>query len=125
MVLTQADSYRDTLTSIFGCDSIVELTLNVLPTNNIDKYDTIPTGNSYDFYGEILTETGTYHHYVPAGAYCNLLILHLQVGESEEPSAVIMNASDDSNIPNKLLRDSQLFILRDGKTYNVQGQEVM
>lgn len=124
MVLTQADSYRDTLTSIFGCDSIVELTLNVLPTNNIDKYDTIPTGNSYDFYGEILTETGTYHHYVPAGAYCNLLILHLQVGESEEPSAVIMNASDDSNILDKILRDGQLFILRDGKTYTLQGQEV-
>ena len=124
MVLTQADAYRDTLTSIFGCDSIVELTLNVLPTNNIDKYDTIPADNSYDFYGEILTETGIYYHYVPTGAYCNLLIMHLQVGKTDEPSTALDDTESENIIPHKLFQNGQVIIKRNKKTYTIQGTEV-
>lgn len=124
LVLTQSGPYRDTLTSINGCDSIVELTLSVLPTNNIDKYDTIAVGDSYDFYGEILSETGIYYHYVPAGEYCNLLILHLQVGKSDQPSTALENTNDENIIPNKLFKDGQVLIKRNNKTYSVTGTEV-
>lgn len=77
--LTASGVYYDTLTAVNGCDSIIELTLNVSPVNEIQKYDTINVGESYDFYGNILTETGRYSHYVPAGSYCNLVILNLYV----------------------------------------------
>lgn len=122
--LTQAGQYRDTLTSSLGCDSIVELTLMVLPTNDLNKYDTIPTGETYDFYGEILDETGIYYHYVPAGTYCNLIILHLQVGESEGPQTAIDNIEDRATLPQKLLHDGQIYILRSDKTYTTTGAEV-
>lgn len=84
--LTASGVYYDTLTAINGCDSIIELTLNVSPVNEIQKYDTINVGESYDFYGNILTETGRYFHYVPAGSYCNLVILNLYV---KQPSVIV------------------------------------
>jgi hypothetical protein len=84
--LTASGVYYDTLTAVNGCDSIIELTLNVSPVNEIQKYDTINVGESYDFYGNILTETGRYFHYVPAGSYCNLVILNLYV---KQPSVIV------------------------------------
>ena len=122
--LTQAAPYRDTLTSSLGCDSIVELTLIVLPTNDLNKYDTIPIGETYDFYGEILDETGIYYHYVPAGTYCNLIILHLQVGESEGQQTAIDNIEDRTTLPRKLLQEGQIYILRGEKSYTTTGAEV-
>ena len=90
--LTQSGAFRDTLVASNGCDSIIELTLTVMPTVNIDKYDTIMVGESYDFYGEILTESGTYEHYVPMVNRCNLIILHLYV---RQPSVVVTATSSD------------------------------
>ena len=90
--LTQSGAFRDTLVASNGCDSIIELTLTVMPTVNIDKYDTIMVGENYDFYGEILTESGTYEHYVPMVNRCNLIILHLYV---RQPSVVVTATSSD------------------------------
>lgn len=89
--LTQSGSYRDTLVASNGCDSIIELTLTVMPYVNIDKYDTIMVGESYDFYGEILTESGTYEHYVPMVNRCNLIILHLYVRQPDVTLTVNVN----------------------------------
>ena len=61
-VLTEAGSYRyDTLTTI-GTDSVVTLTLNVLPTFTTPlgtKY--INIGDSYAFNNKVLTQTGMYY----------------------------------------------------------------
>lgn len=81
--LKQSGAYRDTLVASNGCDSIIELTLTVMPSVNIVKYDTIMVGESYDFYGEILTESGNYEHYVPMVNRCNLIILHLYVRQPD------------------------------------------
>ena len=89
--LTQSGSYRDTLVASNGCDSIIELTLTVMPTVNIEKYDTIMVGESYDFYGEILTESGTYEHYIPMVNKCNLIIMHLYVRQPDVILTVNVN----------------------------------
>ena len=89
--LKQSGAYRDTLVASNGCDSIIELTLTVMPSVNIDKYDTIMVGESYDFYGEILTESGTYEHYVPMVNRCNLIILHLYVRQPDDTLTVNVN----------------------------------
>lgn len=89
--LTQSGAYRDTLVATNGCDSIIELTLTVMPTANIDKYDTIMVGESYDFYGDILTESGNYEHYVPMVNRCNLIILHLYVRQPNVTLTVNVN----------------------------------
>ena len=36
----------------------------------------------------------------------------------------VENVSNETNATEKVLRNGQLFILRDGKTYNVMGQEL-
>lgn len=94
-ILTKSGVYYDTLTAVNGCDSIIELTLTVSPVNEIQKYDTIDAGESYDFFGQILTETGTYKHYVPAGAYCNLVIMNLYV---KQPSVVVSVQSSNPSL---------------------------
>ena len=94
-ILTTSGVYYDTLTAVNGCDSIIELTLTVSPVNEIQKYDTIDAGESYDFFGNILTETGTYKHYVPAGAYCNLVIMNLYV---KQPSVVVSVQSSNPSL---------------------------
>ena len=94
-ILTKSGVYYDTLTAVNGCDSIIELTLTVSPINEIQKYDTIDAGESYDFFGNILTETGIYKHYVPAGAYCNLVIMNLYV---KQPSVVVSVQSSNPSL---------------------------
>ena len=189
-ILTISGVYYDTLTAVNGCDSVIELTLTVSPVNEIQKYDTIFVGDSYDFFGQILTKTGTYTHYVPAGNYCNLVIMNLYV---KQPSVLITATANDEklgtvygggeyayntsvslmavandgaefvtwtngvvenpyifkavenmaiqaifrtipsgvddvqvdeNTTTKILQNGQLFIIRDGKTYTVMGQEL-
>ena len=42
---------------------------------------------------------------------------------NEDPTA-LENIQTSSSSAHKIVRDDQLFILRDGKTYNVMGVEV-
>lgn len=119
-LLTIEDIYHDTLTAVNGCDSIVELTLTVNPTIDIEKKDTISEGENYDFYGEILSETGDYYHYIPMGNKCNRVVLHLFVGSS----ATRVENIEEISTPKKLIRDGQIFILHEDKTFTLQGQEV-
>ena len=119
-LLTIEDIYHDTLTAVNGCDSIVELTLTVNPTIDIEKKDTISEGENYDFYGEILSETGDYYHYIPMGNKCNRVVLHLFVGSS----ATRVENIEEVFAPKKIIRDGQIYILRGDKTYTVTGQEV-
>ena len=119
-LLTTENIYYDTLTAVNGCDSIVELTLTVNPTIDIEKKDTISESESYDFYGEILTETGDYYHYIPMGNKCNRVVLHLFV----ESSATRVENIEEISDPKKLIREGQIYILRGEKTYTLQGQEV-
>ena len=53
------------------------------------------------------------------GAY----VQALEIVPQNAPTA-IDNANDQSPMTNKVLRDSQLFIQRDGKTYTITGQEI-
>lgn len=56
----KADTYQfDTLTTV-GTDSIVYLTLNVLPTKRVNLTESFCEGGSFLFAGKTLTEAGTY-----------------------------------------------------------------
>lgn len=46
------------------------------------------------------------------------------IAEFVEGADKITNIQQENTILAKVLRNGQLFILRDGKTYTVQGQEV-
>ena len=60
---TEDGTYVDTLTAANGCDSIVTLVLKVNKSVNIRIPVDIYEGESYEFYGETYTESGTYRHY--------------------------------------------------------------
>jgi hypothetical protein len=59
-ILDSAGVYSQVLTSELGCDSTVNLTLVVLPSLDTSIVATICAGEFYEFYGDTLTESGTY-----------------------------------------------------------------
>ena len=65
--LTVAGTYIDTISNQQGCDSVITLTLKVLPVYSDTLGIEICAGESYDFAGQKLNATGTYDH-VFAGA---------------------------------------------------------
>jgi len=58
--LTEPGVYTDTLQTVHGCDSVVTLTLTVYPSYNIPVSHEMCQGESYDFFNETLTSSGTY-----------------------------------------------------------------
>ncbi|MBS1596558.1 MAG: PKD domain-containing protein [Bacteroidetes bacterium] len=73
-VLTSAGTYRDTLTSANGCDSIITLTLTVKPNYTASVSQSICAGSSYTFYGHMLTAAGTYHDTLTSANGCDSII---------------------------------------------------
>jgi hypothetical protein len=72
--------YTDTLNTIFGCDSIVNLLLTV--TNEIvdERAAVICAGSAIEFGGELLFADGTYYDTIPITNDCDSIkILHLNV----------------------------------------------
>lgn len=62
--LTQSKTYRDTLQSVNGCDSIIELELTVYPTFEVDDYADVCDGDDYTHEGytwsNVSVEQGVY-----------------------------------------------------------------
>ncbi len=77
--------YSDTLTSVFGCDSIVHTDITVnQPTESIINH-TICPGDTYFFNGEELTTEGIYTSILTSESGCDSLItLNLYIGENGE-----------------------------------------
>jgi uncharacterized repeat protein (TIGR01451 family) len=77
--LTTSGIYFDTLVNYVGCDSIIQLNLNVNNTKR-DIYKTVCNGSSYFFNSKNRTNSGIYKDTVLMGAGCDSLItLHLTV----------------------------------------------
>lgn len=67
--------YKDTLTNLQGCDSVVTLTLSFYADvpHNISR--SICQGDSYIFYGDTLTYSSTYNDTLVASTGCDSLIV--------------------------------------------------
>ena len=98
--------------------NIYTLELTVIPPEIVvlpeeEAYD------SYEWHGEVYTESGTYFY----EDYCYQEILHLTIIPS--PGTAVDNMQTDSDhSAQKILRDQQILILRNGKTYTIMGQEM-
>lgn len=73
-ILNTAGNYVDTVQTALGCDSVINLNLNINPiiTNTISQ--TICQGNSFNFNGLILNTSGTYHDTVQTALGCDSAI---------------------------------------------------
>ena len=60
--LTVQGTYYDTLTAVNGCDSIVSLSLQVMPVQHQIDTRTIYEGDTVFFYGDTCTVSGIYTH---------------------------------------------------------------
>ena len=74
-VFDATGTYRDTLTNASGCDSVVTLNLTIYPTYNTPISTDICQGGSYDFFGQTLTQTGTYTHTLQTVHGCDSVII--------------------------------------------------
>ncbi|MEO1517446.1 MAG: hypothetical protein AAFV95_20655, partial [Bacteroidota bacterium] len=72
--LTQGGTYFDTLSTIAGCDSILELSLTVSDTVRTLLSDQICEGESYSFDGLQLTQSGIYYDTLQTSTGCDSLI---------------------------------------------------
>jgi gliding motility-associated-like protein len=59
-LLSAGGTYIDTVPNAGGCDSIVTLTLTIIPTSAATVVQTICSGMSYVFNGQALTASGSY-----------------------------------------------------------------
>ena len=89
--LTQAGVYHDSLVATTGCDSVIELVLQVTETYKYPRTETIERGESYDFYGQLLTEPGVYNEYIRTTNRCNWIELTLIVHEPDKTLTLNVN----------------------------------
>jgi len=83
--ISQIGYYPLKLQTIHGCDSIINLLLRVEQKQYVQKSEkaTICNGETYDFYGRQLTESGTYTHEITTTKADTTITLKLTV---EQPS---------------------------------------
>jgi hypothetical protein len=88
-ILTSSGIYRDTLTSIHGCDSILTLNLLVFPVSQTTLNYSICSGQSILFDGQLLTTTGLYYDTLINVNGCDSIItLNLNVYNSSTKTIV-------------------------------------
>ena len=102
--LTQAGTYRDTLQTINGCDSIVTLNLTVNPIENTTLSASICEGTSYTENGFNESEAGTYTQNLQTINGCD--------------SIVTLNLTVNSTLVSSI--DAEIC---EGKTYSENGFE--
>ncbi len=73
-VYTASGIYRDTLASIFGCDSIVELDLVVHPPEDTNLVANICEGESFTVGGTVYETQGLYTETLQSAAGCDSLV---------------------------------------------------
>jgi hypothetical protein len=106
-----AETYKDTLTSAAGCDSIVTLTLNVNPVVTASQTVTICSSQlPYPWNGKNLNATGTYSDTLTSAIGCDSVVtLTLNVNPAVIGSQIVTVCS------------SQLPYLWNGKGLNAAG----
>ncbi len=96
-VLTDAGVYMETLSTAKGCDSLVELTLSVLPIFESVTEQTICQGDTVTFYNFVLTTTNSYMVILQTEEGCDsMVIMNLQVLEEVETSIDAMICPGES-----------------------------
>ena len=77
-LVDQAGDYTASLLTAYGCDSVVTLHLVVLPSFQIDVYDTIRPGDVIYYDGNVYTQAGDYPlRHTAANGCDSIVVLHL------------------------------------------------
>ncbi len=110
--LMQPGNYTNTHTNTAGCDSLVILILTVDPLLEDTINVTICEGESYDFYGLLLSSAGTYVHVIENQFTCDSVItLNLTVNPLPPPLQLNVNICEGEiyNFYGNILSTSGLY----------------
>ena len=77
-LVDQAGDYTASLLTAYGCDSVVTLHLVVLPSFQVDVYDTIRPGDVIYYDSNVYTQAGDYPlRHIAANGCDSIVVLHL------------------------------------------------
>jgi gliding motility-associated-like protein len=106
---TIAGNYNDTLTSVYGCDSIIITQLTVNPLYSTNNPQVICNGGSYVFNGNTYTIAGNYNDTLTSINGCDSIIV----------TQLTVNPLYSTNNPQAICNgDSYVF---NGNTYTIAG----
>ena len=115
----------------YGGDSIVHLTVTVLPSYTIDEYMTITVGDEVEWEGWNLSTMPEGKITLSASYYTDddcdsTLVLHLTVEPEEVITALEEVSNDQLQTTNyqKLLINGKLFIIRKDEIYDILGTKI-
>jgi hypothetical protein len=124
-ILDQPGTYFDSLQTVNGCDSIVELSLTVYPAFTTPINAGICAGDVYDFNGTILDQTGTYYDSLLTVNGCDSVIV-LDLIVNPLPMPYLGNDTTINDTASLVLDPGSFltYLWQDGSTnptYNVNG----
>ncbi|NBR12975.1 MAG: hypothetical protein EBU01_00190 [Crocinitomicaceae bacterium] len=74
--LNQPGNYTLNLQTVAGCDSIINLTLNVNPSYSFTRDTTLCDGETFTYYGQTLSATGVYQFDLQTTLGCDSIIIY-------------------------------------------------
>ena len=119
-ILTQTGTYCQDFTAINGCDSTHCIALTVLDTFHITEIQTICAGDSLNFNGEILTQTGTYCQDFTASNNCDSThcILLEVIDEIVTEDLFVWCAEENQEWNGTIFNESGTFIYENNEVSN-------
>ncbi len=110
-VLTQSGTYRDTVADAHGCDSVIALTLTVLPRDTTSYSAAVCAGGSYFFHGQTLTAPGIYHDTLPDQHGCDSAVrLTLSVYPQSGSSQRVVTCGTAYTFGGQILSSSGVYV---------------
>jgi len=125
-LLTEKGIYTDTLQTISGCDSVIELTLTVISIDTTHISESICEGESYDFFGRLLTEEDIYYKTLQSIHGCDSIIelrLTVTVGIVETQLIASLPRIYPNPTTGKLTIRNEKSEVRNVEIYDVYGKK--
>ena len=117
--------------NIYGGDSIVALTINVLPVYALEELDTVEQDSAYEWHGEIIPTNviGTFEYTYEgktAEGCDSIITLYLTIVEPEviDPTPTAIDNVEAAQKATKELRSGVIYIRRGEKEYSTDGRLV-
>jgi len=127
--LTEAGEYVTTIPNVQGSDSIITLTLAVLPTYELIEELTITEGEQQTWEGIDLStiapgDTTLRAEYVTVSDCDSVMVLNLTV-EPKQSVITALPSADNRRYEQKIINNGHLYIIRDDETmYDELGRKV-
>ena len=98
VVYTESGMYVDTLTSVSGCDSVIMLSLNIIPVAEEIIEATICVGETYQVGNNFYSTSGTFTENYPSPYGCDSIVTLILTVADVQPTVVYQNLCEGDSI---------------------------